>query len=34
MKKYFKKQLKTLCYVVFLCSAYSVFNVGIAVLLQ
>lgn len=34
MKKYFKKQLKTLCYVVFLCSAYAVFNVGIAVLLQ
>ena len=34
MKKYFKKQLKTLCYVVSLCSAYSVFNVGIAVLLQ
>ena len=34
MKKYFKKQLKTLCCVVFLCSAYSVLNVGIAVLLQ
>lgn len=34
MKKYFKKQLKTLCYVVSLCSAYAVFNVGIAVLLQ